>query len=235
MEKREQLYSGKAKDVYATDDPALCILAYRDDATALNGQKTGSFTDKGVVNNAISAILFQRIAEAGVPTHFVAKLNERETLAKRVRILPLEVIVRNIAAGSFAQRYGLAEGVPLRQAVQEYCLKKDELNDPPIAHSSILALELASEEQLLQIERYAAIINSVLGRFFSERGLRLIDFKVEFGLTAEGDLVLADEISPDSCRLWDAQTGEKMDKDRFRRDLGGFAEAYREVLHRLEA
>ena len=234
MEKRELLYSGKAKDVYATDDPSLCVLAYRDDATALNGQKKGSFENKGVLNNAMSAILFDLMEKSGVPTHFVKSLNDREMLAKKVTILPLEVIVRNVAAGSFSKRYGIKEGAPLACTVFEYCLKDDALDDPQMNDSHVLALGLATREQLGLVEKYAMKVNEILVDFFKAKNLNLIDFKIEFGTTADGTLLLVDELSPDNYRLWDTDTGEKMDKDRFRRDMGGFAEAYHEVLRRIK-
>jgi phosphoribosylaminoimidazole-succinocarboxamide synthase len=235
MEKQTLLYSGKAKDIYATDDPDLCILRFRDDATALNGLKKGSFEDKGVLNNAMSAILFELLEREGVSTHFVKRLSDREMLAQKVRIIPLEVIVRNVATGSFSQRYGVNEGTELSCMVLEYCYKDDTLGDPQMNETHVLALGLATLEQLNRIAEHAAIVNSVLTAFFAEKGLRLIDFKLEFGVTSDGTLVLADELSPDNYRLWDMATGEKMDKDRFRRDLGGFEEAYREVLRRMEA
>jgi len=234
LEKRELLYSGKAKDVYATDDPSLCILAFRDDATALNGQKKGSFENKGVLNNAMSSILFDLMEKSGVPTHFVKKLGDREMLAKRVSIVPLEVIVRNVAAGSFSKRYGVAEGSSLANTVLEYCLKDDALDDPQMNTTHIFALGLATREQIDLIESYTAKVNEALKAFFAAKKLNLIDLKVEYGITPDGELLLADELSPDNYRLWDADTGEKMDKDLFRRDMGGFAEAYHEVLRRME-
>lgn len=234
MEKRELLYRGKAKDIYATDDPNLCILSFRDDATALNGLKKGSFAQKGELNNAMSCILFALMEREGVPTHFVQKLNEREMLARSVNIIPLEVIARNVAAGSFCQRYGVEEGAPLASGVLEYCLKDDALGDPQMNETHVLALGIATPEQLDCIARYTAIVGGALKDFFAAKRLRLIDFKVEYGVTPEGLLLLADELSPDNYRLWDMDTGESMDKDRFRRDLGGFEGAYREVLRRME-
>lgn len=235
MEKTVHLYSGKAKDVYATEDPLLCVLSYRDDATAQNGLKKGGFEEKGVLNNQISNKIFEMLASRGIPTHFVKQLSGRDTLARRVTILPLEVIVRNVAAGSFSARYGVAEGTPLSCTVLEYSYKNDDLGDPLLNDRHILALGLATQEQLDEIARNTYHVNEVLCEFFAQMGLRLIDFKIEYGVTPDGKLLLADEISPDTCRLWDATTGEKLDKDRFRRDMGGFAEAYQEVMRRLTA
>ena len=232
--KRDLLYSGKAKNIYSTDDPSLCVLEHRDDATALNGLKKGSFEDKGVLNNTISAQIFELLAENGVPTHFVKKLSDRETLAKVVKIIPLEVIIRNVAAGSFSKKYGVEEGSALKSVVLEYSLKDDDLGDPLINDSHILALGIATAEQLDTIARYTLRVNELLRAFFLDCNLILVDFKIEFGTTEDGEILLADEFSPDSCRLWDKNTGEKMDKDRFRRDMGGFAEAYKEVLRRMK-
>ena len=234
MEKREQLYEGKAKKVFKTDDPELLIVSYKDDATAFNGQKKGQIADKGAVNNVMSNILFGILEEAGVPTHLVRQLSDRESLVKRVRILPLEVIVRNVAAGSFSARYGVPEGGPLARTVLEFSYKNDALGDPLINDDHILALSLSSESELAQVRRYAFKVNEVMKAFFLERGLKLIDFKIEFGVDCEGTLLLADEISPDTCRLWDTETNEKMDKDRFRRDLGKVEETYRAVLARVK-
>jgi phosphoribosylaminoimidazole-succinocarboxamide synthase len=232
MEKKEQLYEGKAKKVFATDDKDLLIVSYKDDATAFNGQKKGQIADKGVVNNIMSNIVFRILEDAGVPTHFVEQLSDRETLVKRVEILPLEVIVRNVAAGSFSKRYGVPEGSPLARTVLEFSYKNDELGDPLINDDHILALKLSAEEQLAQVRTYAFKVNEVMKAFFLARGLKLIDFKIEFGLY-KGTVILADEISPDTCRLWDAETNEKMDKDRFRRDLGRVEETYQAVLDRV--
>ncbi|MDR0424874.1 MAG: phosphoribosylaminoimidazolesuccinocarboxamide synthase [Clostridiales Family XIII bacterium] len=232
MEKLKQLYEGKAKKVFETDDPDLLIVSYKDDATAFNGQKKGQIADKGVVNNTMSNIIFGIIEDAGVPTHLVKQLSDRETLVKRVQILPLEVIVRNVAAGSFSKRYGVEEGSPLAKAVLEFSYKNDELGDPLINDDHILALSLATEEQLALVREYAFKVNEVMKAFFLERGLKLIDFKIEFG-THKGALILADEVSPDTCRLWDCETNEKMDKDRFRRDLGNVEETYQAVLARV--
>jgi phosphoribosylaminoimidazole-succinocarboxamide synthase len=234
MEKREQLYEGKAKIIYATDDPDKVIVSYKDDATAFNGQKRGTIADKGVVNNIMSNIIFKEIEKAGVPTHFISQLSDRETLVKRVNIIPLEVIIRNVAAGSFSKRYGVEEGRALARAVLEFSYKNDALGDPLINDDHILALGLADEKELALAREYAFKVNDAMKAFFLPRGLRLVDFKIEFG-TYKGELTLADEISPDTCRLWDAETGDKMDKDRFRRDLGRVEETYRQVLERVKA
>ena len=233
MQKLEQLYEGKAKKVFRTDDPELYIVDYKDDATAFNGQKKGTIASKGVVNNKMSAIIFQQLEENGVPTHLVRLLSDRETLVKAVKILPLEVIIRNVAAGSFSQKYGVEEGRELAKTVLEFSYKNDSLGDPMINDDHILALGLATQEQLDTVRKYAFMINDFLKDFFLKSGLKLIDFKIEFGLY-DGEVILADEISPDTCRLWDVRTGEKMDKDRFRRDLGGVEETYQEVLKRVE-
>ncbi|MDR2088150.1 MAG: phosphoribosylaminoimidazolesuccinocarboxamide synthase [Clostridiales Family XIII bacterium] len=234
MGKRGQLYEGKAKKVFETDDPELLIVSYKDDATAFNGQKKGQIADKGVVNNIMSNILFGILEDAGVPTHLVKQLSDRETLVKRVRILPLEVIIRNVAAGSFSQRYGVEEGSPLARTVLEFSYKNDALGDPLINDDHILALELSTEAELARVRDYAFKVNEVMKEFFRARGLKLIDFKIEFGVDSKGTILLADEISPDTCRLWDAETNEKMDKDRFRRDLGKVEETYRAVLDRVK-
>jgi len=233
MEKLEMLYEGKAKKVFKTDDPKLYIVDYKDDATAFNGEKRGTIADKGVVNNTMSAIIFEMLEQKGVPTHMVKLLSDRETLVKAVKILPLEVIIRNVAAGSFSKRYGVEEGTPLAKAALEFSYKKDELGDPLINDDHILALELATEEQLATVKKYAHMVNDALKEFFLEKGLKLIDFKIEFG-TCDGEILLADEISPDTCRLWDVNTNEKMDKDRFRRDLGNVEETYQAVLARIK-
>jgi len=233
MKKRELLYEGKAKKVYATDDPELLIVSYKDDATAFNGKKRGTIEGKGAINNRMSNALMQRIEKEGIPTHYVRELNDRETLVRRVTIVPLEVIVRNVSAGSFAARYGVEEGIPFDEPTVEFSYKNDALNDPLIVSDHVLALRLASKETLDRIEAYARRIDEILRSFWEECGVILVDFKLEFGVTADGTLVLADEISPDTCRLWDAKTKEKLDKDRFRRDLGGIEEAYREIMRRL--
>ena len=233
MKKLEMVYEGKAKKVYRTEDEKQFVIEYKDDATAFNGLKKGSIVGKGAVNNIMSNIIFQMLEEKGVPTHFVKQLNERETVVKAVKILPLEVIIRNVAAGSFSKRYSVEEGRALAKTVLEFSYKNDDLGDPLINDDHILALELASEEQLKLVRKYAYEVNDALKDFFLERGLKLVDFKIEFGIS-EGEIILADEISPDTCRLWDVVTGEKMDKDRFRRDLGNVEETYQEVLGRVK-
>ena len=233
MEKREQLYEGKAKKVYATDDPTLVIVSYKDDATAFDGAKKGSIAGKGVVNNRMTNYLMQRLAAQGIPTHFVEELSERETLVRRVDIIPLEVIVRNLSAGHFASRYGVEEGIVFENPVLEYSYKNDALHDPLINDDHALALKLATREELDQIRALALWINALLKALLLEAGVTLVDFKLEFGRTADGTLVLADEISPDTCRFWDVKTGEKLDKDRFRRDLGNVEGAYAEMRRRL--
>ena len=234
MEKREQLYEGKAKKVYATEEPDLLIVSYKDDATAFNGRKKGTIAGKGVINNRMSNYLMRRIAAAGVPTHYVEELSERETLVKRVQIVPLEVIVRNISAGSFCKRYGFAEGVSFVQPTVEYSYKNDALNDPLICLPHVLAMGLATPEEMRTIRDYALKVNAVLREFWQDAGVTLVDFKLEFGRLPDGTIILADEISPDTCRLWDSATGEKLDKDRFRLDLGGVEDAYAEIMRRME-
>ena len=233
MNKMNQLYEGKAKRVYETEDPNLLIVSYKDDATAFNGLKKGTIAGKGVINNQMSNRLMVRLAKAGVPNHFVEELNERDTLVRRVQIVPLEVIVRNIAAGSFSKRYGVDEGVVFDEPTVEYSYKNDALGDPLLNTSHALALGAATEEEIETIRRYALKVNEFLKAFWLECGVILVDFKLEFGRTAEGEIILADEISPDTCRLWDAKTHEKLDKDRFRRDLGGVEDAYQEIMKRL--
>ena len=235
MNKLNQLYEGKAKRVYETEDPNLLIVSYKDDATAFNGLKKGTIAGKGVINNQMSNRLMMRLAKAGVPNHFVEELNERDTLVRRVQIVPLEVIVRNIAAGSFSKRYGVDEGVVFDEPTVEYSYKNDALGDPLLNTSHALALGVATEEEIETIRRYALKVNEFLKAFWLECGVILVDFKLEFGRTAEGEIILADEISPDTCRLWDAKTHEKLDKDRFRRDLGGVEDAYQEIMKRLMA
>jgi phosphoribosylaminoimidazole-succinocarboxamide synthase len=234
MEKRNQIYEGKAKKVYATDNPDLYIVSYKDDATAFNGEKKGTIVDKGIVNNTMSNIVFVLLEDAGVPTHFVKQISDRDTLVKAVTILPLEVIIRNVAAGSFSKRYGVDEGTALARTTLEFSYKKDELGDPLINDDHILALELATEHELEQVKSYTHKVNEIMSAFFLDKGLRLIDFKIEFGKLSDGTVVLADEVSPDTCRLWDVKTGEKMDKDRFRRDLGQVEETYQAVLARVK-
>ena len=233
MNKLNQLYEGKAKRVYETDDPNLLIVSYKDDATAFNGLKKGTIAGKGVINNQMSNRLMARLAKAGVPNLFVEELSERETLVRRVQIVPLEVIVRNIAAGSFSKRYGIDEGVVFDEPTVEYSYKNDALGDPLLNTSHALALGVATKEEIETIRRYALKVNEFLKAFWLECGVILVDFKLEFGRTAEGEIILADEISPDTCRLWDAKTREKLDKDRFRRDLGGVEDAYKEIMKRL--
>jgi phosphoribosylaminoimidazole-succinocarboxamide synthase len=235
-----QLYEGKAKKVYALrgdapDADNLVIIHYKDDATAFNGEKKGQIEDKGIMNNKIASGLFELLEKSGVPTHFVSRLNDRDMLCKKVRIIPLEVIVRNAAAGSMAKRLGLAEGSPLKTTVFELSYKDDALGDPLINDYHAVAIGASTFEEIRAIFAHAAKVNEILSAFFLKKGIRLIDFKLEFGRTiGGGDLVLADEISPDTCRFWDAQTNEKLDKDRFRRDLGNVKEAYIEILHRID-
>ena len=233
MEKREQLYEGKAKKVFATDDPTLVLVDYKDDATAFNGLKKGTILGKGVINNRVTNHLMKLLEKNGVPTHFVQELSDRETLVKRVTIVPLEVIVRNVAAGSLSKRLGLPEGTKLNKTVLEFCYKDDELGDPMVNQYHIAAMGWATDEEMETISAYALKVNQVLTDYLSDLSIELIDFKLEFGRTAEGVLVLADEISPDTCRFWDAKTGEKLDKDRFRRDLGNVEGAYQEMSRRL--
>ena len=235
MEKRQQIYEGKAKKDFATDDPDLLIVEYKDDATAFNGVKRGTIEGKGVINNRMSNRLMQRLEGADIPTHFVRELSERETLVKSVEIIPLEVIVRNTSAGSFAKRYGVAEGIDFDTPTVEFSYKNDALGDPPINTDGAVALGLATRTEIALIRQYALRIDQELRRFWRQCGVKLVDFKLEFGRLPDGTVILADEISPDTCRLWDAQTGEKLDKDRFRRDLGGVEEAYEEIMRRLEA
>ena len=234
MEKKEQLYEGKAKKVFATDDPELLIVQYKDDATAFNGLKKGTISGKGVINNQMSNRLMALLEKNGVPTHFVKELGPRETLVKKVSIVPLEVIVRNIAAGSFSKRYGVEEGVVFDQPTIEFSYKNDSLGDPLLNSRHALALKLATYRELQTIERYSMRIDGILKEFWAGCGVKLVDFKLEFGRLSDGTIVLADEISPDTSRLWDSATGEKLDKDRFRRDLGGVEEAYAEIMRRLE-
>lgn len=233
MKKLEMIYEGKAKRVYATDEAELLIVDYKDDATAFNGEKRGTIVGKGVINNQMSNRLMRRLEQAGVPTHFVEELSERETLVRRVEIVPLEVIVRNRSAGSFSKRYGVEEGRVFDAPTIEFSYKNDALGDPLINSSHVIALGLATPEELELIRRYAFRVNEVLSALWASRGITLVDFKLEFGRLADGTIVLADEISPDTCRLWDSATGKKLDKDRFRRDLGGVEDAYAEVMRRL--
>ena len=234
MDRGAQLYEGKAKKVYATDDPELLIVSYKDDATAFNGLKRGTITGKGVINNKMSNALMRYLEKRGIPTHYVEELSDRDTLVKKVEIVPLEVIIRNISAGSFAKNYGVEEGVVFASPTIEFSYKNDDLGDPLINEYHALALELATREELDDIKKYAFAINDELQKFWSSCGVTLVDFKLEFGRVADGSIVLADEISPDTCRLWDSETGKKLDKDRFRRDLGGIEDAYQEIMQRLE-
>ena len=234
MQKLEQLYEGKAKKVFATDDPELLIVDYKDDATVFNGLKKGTIVGKGVINNKMSNYLMRYLETKGVPTHFVEELSDRETLVKKVSIVPLEVIIRNIAAGSFSKRYGVAEGTPFDSPTIEFSYKNDELGDPLINTYHALAMHLATIEEIELIESYAFRVNEALSEFWAERGVTLVDFKLEFGRLSDGTIVLADEISPDTCRLWDKATGKKLDKDRFRQDLGGVEDAYNEIMHRMD-
>ena len=233
MQKLEQIYEGKAKKVFRTDDPELFIVDYKDDATAFNGLKKGTIAGKGAINNRMTNNLMRRLEAQGVPTHFVEELSDRETLVKKVSIVPLEVIIRNISAGSFAKRYGVEEGIVFDAPTIEFSYKNDDLGDPLLNEYHALALKLATREEIDLIKKYAFAVNDLLKGFMKEIGIDLVDFKLEFGKTADGTIVLADEISPDTCRLWDEKTHEKLDKDRFRRDLGGAEEAYEEVMRRL--
>jgi phosphoribosylaminoimidazole-succinocarboxamide synthase len=233
MKKQDLLYEGKAKKVFITDEDNKLIVSYKDDATAFNGVKKGTIQEKGVVNNKVSNYLMGILEKQGIPTHFVQEINDRETVVKKVEIVPLEVIVRNIAAGSLSKRLGLDEGTKLNKTVLEYCYKNDELGDPMINEYHIYALSLADEEELNIISSMSFKINDILTKYFDEVDIELIDFKLEFGRTSDGTIILADEISPDTCRYWDKNTGEKLDKDRFRRDLGNVEGAYQEIYRRL--
>ena len=232
MKKLEQIYEGKAKKVYATDDPQIVIVDYKDDATAFNGLKKGTITGKGVVNNKVSNHFFRLLEQQGIPTHYVEQLSDRETAVRRVEILPVEVIVRNRAAGSFSKRMGVAEGTTLACPILEYSYKNDELGDPFINSYYIRALNIATDDEMEQVKIYSFQINDILKAYLDELGIELIDFKLEFG-RFDGKVILADEISPDTCRFWDKATGKKLDKDRFRRDLGDVEEAYHEIIRRL--
>ncbi len=233
MEKTVQLYEGKAKKVYATADENLCVVAYKDDATAFNGLKKGTIVGKGVVNNRMSNLLMRLLEKQGVPTHFVEELSDRETLVKKVKIVPLEVIIRNVSAGSFAKHYGVEEGIVFDEPTIEFSYKNDDLGDPLLNAYHALALKLATKKEIEMIKSMAFKVNEVLTAYFKTLGIRLVDFKLEFGRLSDGTIVLADEISPDTCRLWDINTNEKLDKDRFRRDMGGVEDAYKEVFKRL--
>ena len=234
MEKKEQLYEGKAKKVFATEDPELLIVQYKDDATAFNVLKNVTIAGKCVINNQMSNRLMQLLERRGVPTHFVRELSQRETLVKKVQIVPLEVIIRNISAGSFAKHYGVEEGIVFDEPTIEYSYKNDALGDPLLNARHALALKLVTKEELATIEALSFKVNDLLKEFWAGCGVTLVDFKMEFGRLSDGTIVLADEISPDTCRLWDSETKEKLDKDRFRRDLGGVEEAYAEIMRRLE-
>ena len=230
MKKCEQLYEGKAKKVFATEDPNLCIVDYKDDATAFNGQKKGTIAGKGVVNNRMSNFMFQLLEKHGVKTHFVEELSDRETVVKKVEIVPLEVIIRNLSAGSFAKRFGVEEGIEFAQPTIEFSYKNDDLGDPLINDYHAMALGLATQEEIDTIKAMAFKVNEVMKEYFKQLDVILVDFKLEFGKTPDGEILLADEISPDTCRFWDVHTHEKLDKDRFRRDLGGVEEAYAEMM-----
>ena len=233
MTKKEQLYEGKAKKVFKTDDPECLIVSYKDDATAFNGLKKGTIAGKGVINNKMSNRLMERLEKSGIPTHYVEEINDRETIVKKVSIVPLEVIIRNIAAGSFSKRYGVEEGFVFETPTIEFSYKNDDLGDPLMNGYHAIAMKLATPEEIETIKKYAFAVNEELKKFWSGCGVTLVDFKLEFGKLSDGTVVLADEISPDTCRLWDSKTNEKLDKDRFRRDMGGVEDAYAEIMKRL--
>lgn len=232
MKKLEQMYEGKAKKVFTTEEPDVVIVDYKDDATAFNGEKKGTIVGKGVINNRMTNYIFQVLEKEGVPTHFIEELSDRETAVKKVEIVPLEVIIRNVAAGSFSKRLGVEEGTKLLAPTLEFSYKDDDLGDPLINDYFAIALGLSNREEINKITVYAFKVNDVLKSFFAEAGIELIDFKIEFG-RYHGDVILADEISPDTCRLWDIKTREKLDKDRFRRDMGNVEDAYQEVFKRI--
>lgn len=233
MNKQQMIYEGKAKKVFLTDDPDCVIVEYKDDATAFNGLKKGSIAGKGIINNKMTNLVMRMLEEKGIATHYVRELSDRETVVKKVSIVLLEVIVRNISAGSFSKRYGVDEGLVFSSPTVEFSYKNDDLGDPLINTSHALALGLATEEEIIYIRKTALEINSIMKEFFSHIGIDLVDFKLEFGRLKDGTIILADEISPDTCRFWDSTTHEKLDKDRFRRDLGGVEEAYTEIMNRL--
>ena len=233
MEIKEMLYEGKAKQVFATENPDIVMVHYKDDATAFNGLKKGTITGKGVINNRVTNFMMKKLEAAGIPTHFVEELNDRDTLVKKVSIVPLEVIIRNISAGSFAKRFGVEEGIVFENPTIEYSYKNDDLGDPMINTAQALALKLATPEEIETIRTMAYQVNDIMKAFFQEVGVDLVDFKLEFGRLSDGTIVLADEISPDTCRFWDSKTHEKLDKDRFRRDLGGVEDAYEEMRRRI--
>ena len=233
MEIKEMLYEGKAKQVFATENPDIVMVHYKDDATAFNGLKKGTITGKGVINNRVTNFMMKKLEAAGIPTHYVEELNDRDTLVKKVSIVPLEVIIRNISAGSFAKRFGVEEGIVFENPTIEYSYKNDDLGDPMINTAQALALKLATPEEIETIRTMAFKVNDIMKAFFKEVGVDLVDFKLEFGRLSDGTIVLADEISPDTCRFWDSKTHEKLDKDRFRRDLGGVEDAYEEMRRRI--
>ncbi len=233
MEIKEMLYEGKAKQVFATENPDIVMVHYKDDATAFNGLKKGTITGKGVINNRVTNFMMKKLEAAGIPTHYVEELNDRDTLVKKVSIVPLEVIIRNISAGSFAKRFGVEEGIVFENPTIEYSYKNDDLGDPMINTAQALALKLATPEEIETIRTMAFKVNDIMKAFFQEVGVDLVDFKLEFGRLSDGTIVLADEISPDTCRFWDSKTHEKLDKDRFRRDLGGVEDAYEEMRRRI--
>ena len=233
MEKKEMLYEGKAKRVYATDQPEVLLVSYKDDATAFNGLKKGTIAGKGAINNRVTNYMMQQLEKEGIPTHFVEELSDRDTLVKKVTIVPLEVIIRNISAGSFAKRYGVEEGIVFAEPTIEYSYKNDDLGDPLINDYHALALGLATKQEIETIKNMAFKTNEVMKKFFKNLNVDLVDFKLEFGRLSDGTIVLADEISPDTCRFWDSDTHEKLDKDRFRRDLGNVEDAYQEMMKRI--
>lgn len=232
MEKKELLYEGKAKKVFTTEDPDVLIVSYKDDATAFNGLKKGTIVGKGAINNRMTNYIFKKLEEKGVPTHLIEELSDRDTAVKKVEIVPLEVIVRNFSAGSFAKKMGMEEGIKFLRPTLEFSYKNDDLGDPFINQYYALALGLATEEEIADITKYAFLVNEVMQEYFASLNIELIDFKIEFG-RYHGQIILADEVSPDTCRLWDKDTHEKLDKDRFRRDLGNVEDAYQEVFRRL--
>ena len=235
MEKREMLYEGKAKRVFATDDPQVLLVDYKDDATAFNGLKKGTISGKGAINNRVTNYMMRILEKEGVKTHFIEELSDRQTLVKKVSIVPLEVIIRNISAGSFSKRYGVDEGIVFSEPTIEFSYKNDELGDPLINSYHAIALGLATKEEIDCIKKMAFKVNDVMKKFFKNLNVDLVDFKLEFGKTCDGEIVLADEISPDTCRFWDSDTHEKLDKDRFRRDMGNVEDAYIEMMNRIFA
>lgn len=234
MNKTEMLYEGKAKKVYATDDKNHVVIEYKDDATAFNGEKKGTIDSKGIMNNEITSVIFEMLNKSGVDTHFVEKIDDRNQLCKKVEIVPLEVIVRNTVAGSFSKRYNIPEGKELKCPVFELCYKNDDLGDPFINDYIAVALDFVTDDELIQIYDITDRVNELLIEFFDKMDIKLVDFKLEFG-RFNGEIILADEVSPDTCRFWDKNTNEKLDKDRFRRDMGGVVEAYKEILSRISS